>query len=289
MACKVEKLDYPRIMSRRYFFENDARFGLRQRLWGVGCREVMPPGHVQRRQGLGCYLAVLFHDQVEVELGGQVVRMEAERLVLWEPGRPHFFGRAEAPWSHSWVAFGGADWEAERPWLEPLCEHPWCLPDPEAGTAHFARLLREVETHERPDAGVIFANVLLVLREAGRQRERVTAGEDRVRAAASWIQAHLRESFGVHEVARRVGLSPSRLQQLFRARHGTSVQRFIEGQRMQEARYWLAHSGLRIGEVAERAGFEDAFYFARRFRKAFGQSPSSYRQAGAKPIERAVL
>jgi len=49
--------------------------------------------------------------------------------------------------------------------------------------------------------------------------------------------------------------------------------------RLQEARYCLIHTGLRIAEVAERVGYVDAFYFSRRFRRAFGQSPLAFRRS----------
>ena len=57
-----------------------------------------------------------------------------------------------------------------------------------------------------------------------------------------------------------------------------SVQQFVERRRLEEACYWLMHSGQRIGEIALRTGYEDPFYFSRRFHRAFGESPSTYRR-----------
>jgi AraC family transcriptional regulator of arabinose operon len=87
--------------------------------------------------------------------------------------------------------------------------------------------------------------------------------------------------FSVGGLARDCGLSPSRLTHLFREQVGSSPQRFSERCRLNRAAELLRHGGLTGGEVAREVGFDSAFYFSNRFRKAFGKSPRGFTKAFA--------
>ena len=52
---------------------------------------------------------------------------------------------------------------------------------------------------------------------------------------------------------------------------------YLEELRLAEARALLADEDLPVAEVAMRAGFKDAAYFARRFRRATGHAPVAFR------------
>ncbi len=273
-------------MERVSFAENDPRFGGGVRLLGAGCRETMPPGFVSRRQGLDAWLCVLFHDKVQVELAGNLVEAREGTLILWDKRRPHYFGRPDCEWRHSWVVFTGSEWT--RSDLLGLFEQPQEFEECAYLTSCFANLVREFEEFDRPDLPVLAAHIQLILREMVRGLALTREPQppnDPVKLACKFVDMRLAHELSVNGLAGHVGLSPSRLQQLFRARLGCSVRTWIEGRRLQEVCYWLMHSGLRIGEIAERTGFSDGFYLTRRFTLAFGESPSAWRRKrfGAPP------
>lgn len=102
--------------------------------------------------------------------------------------------------------------------------------------------------------------------------------DDRIREALDYIQRHLDHPIDVATLSRAVNLSPSRFAHLFREQTGQSPLRAVEAHRVRYAQQLLVHTDLPISEVARRCGFEDAFYFSRRFRRAAGQSPSELRE-----------
>jgi len=55
---------------------------------------------------------------------------------------------------------------------------------------------------------------------------------------------------------------------------GTTPQRFAERLRLDHARHLLERTNLSVSEVAAEVGFDDPFYFSRRFKRAFGKAPS---------------
>jgi AraC family transcriptional regulator, arabinose operon regulatory protein len=105
----------------------------------------------------------------------------------------------------------------------------------------------------------------------------MTLVDERVQRAATYLAAHPSEPFDLARLARLCGLSPSRLSHLFRAELDTTPQRFGEKIRLDLAHRLLAQTNLPVAEVAREAGFEDALYFSRRFRRAFGHPPSEVR------------
>ena len=74
-------------------------------------------------------------------------------------------------------------------------------------------------------------------------------------------------------IARALGLSPRRLEGLFRADLATTPARHALDLRLQAARRMLTDTRHPVGEVALRTGFSSPTAFARAFRRRFGTSP----------------
>ena len=81
----------------------------------------------------------------------------------------------------------------------------------------------------------------------------------------------------VNDLAHQVNLSPSRLQHLFKQRTGVCVGQVLAEQRLQRAADLLAHSDMRIKEIAYAVGYEHASSFIRAFERRFAQAPRFYR------------
>jgi AraC-like DNA-binding protein len=75
------------------------------------------------------------------------------------------------------------------------------------------------------------------------------------------------------DLARAVGLSPSRLRHVFRHEMGMSAQSYVVWLRIYEACAALVR-GASLSTAAVDAGFSDAAHFTRTFRRAFGLAPS---------------
>jgi AraC-like DNA-binding protein len=92
---------------------------------------------------------------------------------------------------------------------------------------------------------------------------------------------HIRESHAEHlpvaAAARLAGMSPSQFTKAFKRVAGMSLVRYLNHVRLSRAVRLLRESELTIAEIATEAGFADQSYFDRRFRHAFGQTPSAFR------------
>ena len=93
------------------------------------------------------------------------------------------------------------------------------------------------------------------------------------------IRANLRDRLSVPELAAYAGLSRAHFSRQFAAAAGMPPAEFVLQERMRRAAGLLADDGqASVKEVAMMAGFEDANYFGKVFRRFHGASPRAFRQ-----------
>jgi len=79
-------------------------------------------------------------------------------------------------------------------------------------------------------------------------------------------------------LARQLQCSADYLSQLFRKTTGSTLQGYINRQRLARAHELLEMSSLNVAEVSQAAGFRDPGYFSRAFRRWAGVSPKEVRR-----------
>jgi transcriptional regulator GlxA family with amidase domain len=108
---------------------------------------------------------------------------------------------------------------------------------------------------------------------------RTGVADQRVLAAISLMERSLEGPLPVDDIARRLDLSPDTLGRLFVTHTGLPPARYYRGMRLRRGQGLLAHSTMRIGEIAVACGFENPSGFARAYREMFGRSPREQRRA----------
>jgi AraC-like DNA-binding protein len=85
--------------------------------------------------------------------------------------------------------------------------------------------------------------------------------------------------FTVAKIAAAARVTPNHFSMLFRKHTGGTFQEFLTDRRIAHAKLLLRDLSLNVADIAQRAGFPDAGYFARRFRERTGMTPSQWRDA----------
>ncbi|MGI8885820.1 MAG: helix-turn-helix domain-containing protein [Gaiellaceae bacterium] len=204
--------------------------------------------------------------------------------VLYQPGAPQDFGgdASSASWEVVWAHFvPSPDWLDLVRWAE-LAPGVLHMPAPE--TALLERIeacLLEADRlavsglpHAQRLALNAFETALLWWDVQNPARRRLDA---RVVAALEYLSHNLHRRVSVGELARAVHLSPSRLAHLFSQETGVTPRDYAEQQRLGRAKQLLEVTLLPVSEIARQAGFENQFYFAARFKKLTGRTPSEFR------------
>ena len=107
---------------------------------------------------------------------------------------------------------------------------------------------------------------------------------DRVQLAIDYIEAHLRESLHVHEIAYRVDYSASHFQRFFQAIVGDTVADYIGRRRLTQALLDLIQGERRILDIALDYQFESQESFTRAFKACFGITPGECRKRDCRSL-----
>ena len=97
-----------------------------------------------------------------------------------------------------------------------------------------------------------------------------------VASVKKYINEHLTERLFLNEVAAVFGISPNYLSQLFGKYNDMGFSEYINTCKISESKRLLTEGNLKVYEVAEKLGFESAFYFSKVFKKVEGVSPTEY-------------
>lgn len=100
-----------------------------------------------------------------------------------------------------------------------------------------------------------------------------------VRQVADEIELHLSHHVSTPELSERLGVSASTLARRFKAETGMTVAAYVSRQRAERAARLLATTSQPVHDIALFVGYDDANYFVKVFRAAYGVTPTAYRAA----------
>lgn len=92
------------------------------------------------------------------------------------------------------------------------------------------------------------------------------------------IESQISRDWSLTDLGTHCHLNPSYLVRLFKADVGLSPIAYLNRCRLERAAGLMLHTVLPVAEVAAQLGWFDPNLFARRFRAAYGMSPSEYRK-----------
>lgn len=96
-----------------------------------------------------------------------------------------------------------------------------------------------------------------------------------------YIDANLDKPLPVADLVQISGLSRAHFSRCFAESEGMPPAEFVQNQRLQRAAKLLTRAdSLLVKEVAILCGFEEANYFSKVFRRAYGSAPSQFRTTG---------
>lgn len=102
--------------------------------------------------------------------------------------------------------------------------------------------------------------------------------DSRIQAVADYIILHPTEKYTPERMSRMANLSKQRFSSLFKKGMGKSPMEYVKELRLTTAARTLLLSDKNINDIAYEVGYEDANYFIREFKAAFGATPNRYRR-----------
>lgn len=125
---------------------------------------------------------------------------------------------------------------------------------------------------------LVTQNILDCLRNAKLPPITTKSYSQDVLQAISYMQNHVTLQVTTTQIAQAIPISPNRIHKLFKAETGMTIGDYLDKLVFSRAAQLLLDPKLSIGEISRQLGFCDQYYFSRRFKDKFGQTPSEFRK-----------
>lgn len=95
----------------------------------------------------------------------------------------------------------------------------------------------------------------------------------------TYMKENIGKRLTAEEIAKKFNYSPSHYTASFKRKTGMSPIDYFIKLKIHYACQLLAQSNLKIKDISEKVGYDDAYYFSRLFKQVMGKSPKEYRKA----------
>jgi AraC family transcriptional regulator, arabinose operon regulatory protein len=196
----------------------------------------------------------------------------------------HSYGSDEEhPWTIYWIHFGGESL-ADFNKLQTVQKHfkPDYIKNNGDILPVFFRIYKTLELGYSID-NLLFANMCLshfiTLFIYNTRHYAATANDkiDCVDSAILFMQEHINENISLNALSSQYHYSVSRFSNLFKQKTGYAPIDYFLQMKMQKACQELNFTNQSIKTIAFNMGFDDPYYFSKRFRTILGISPKKYR------------
>lgn len=137
------------------------------------------------------------------------------------------------------------------------------------------------EIEKAPTAEALEQLLCLILQERmGLSKIALSKFKKEVQAVIIYVNAHYMDKLTLDGIADYVGLNREYLSRLFSKETGTGLFQYINEVRMKRAGEMIrSNKQAYVKEVAAAVGFDDPYFFSRKFKDFYGKTPSEYAEA----------
>jgi len=255
----------------------------RMQFGGVAIGDVLysKGGSFGPRRQVDYQLVVIHRGSLTLTLDDEVLEVQENHAILLSPGHlEQFYFARDSETRHSWVAVRAdildedlktefAHFRGPFPFLgrmASLLDVALQTISPAAATD-----LLLIRVFELLGVAILcdFANSVA--------RKPAEATETALWRMKRFIDESYPRPLTLNEIARAAGASRQHLLKLCRLSGKATPMEQLYTKRLEVAADLLLHTGFSIAEVSERSGFRNQFHFSRKFKQAFGSSPSAWR------------
>ena len=111
-----------------------------------------------------------------------------------------------------------------------------------------------------------------------REAETEDPASIRMRKFLEYIEENLDQAISLEEMAASAGVSKTEALSCFHKTLQMTPYSYVMEVRLSKAADLLAETGLSVGEIASKTGFNQQSYFGKRFKEKTGMTPLEYRK-----------
>ncbi len=93
-----------------------------------------------------------------------------------------------------------------------------------------------------------------------------------------YLHHHSTERVELQDLADHMAISVKHLNRIFKEATGTTIVNYANNIRLEQAKYYLTTTDLKIKDIAQLLNYYDQYHFGRIFKQATGKSPVEFRK-----------
>ena len=226
----------------------------------------------------GYYLLILTHTRARFWQGDAPREYPANHAALFAPHSRIRYGACEGSYGNDWIIFDSDETYVTQ---FPLLGAPFPVMDPDYCHSLFQLLTWE---HQQEGYETVESQLMSVLFH--KLRGDIVRPDDadygrELLALRRQIVNQPWQAWNVPGMAERLHISAGYLQLLYKRQFGVSCMDDVIASRIRLAKDYLTHTNLRVLEIANICGYNNAEHFSRQFRRVCGMAPGRFRREAA--------
>lgn len=218
------------------------------------------------------------------ELEGTRYEVGPNEFFILPQNKEHSYGSdTERPWSIYWLHFGGtALTEFNETQIVKAHTKPQHIKSNSDILPLYQKMYKALQLGYSID-NLLFANMCLsqyismFIYNSRHYEDKEGEKKDAVDSAILYMQKQIDKNISLGDLCRHFNYSVSRFSSLFKLKTGYAPIDYFVQMKMQKACQQLDFTLLSIKEIAFSMGFDDPYYFSKRFSAIIGMSPKKYR------------
>lgn len=94
-----------------------------------------------------------------------------------------------------------------------------------------------------------------------------------------FLHHHSTDRVELQDLADHLSISVKHLNRIFKAATGNTIVNYANAIRLEQAKYYLTTTDLKVKDIAQLLNYYDQYHFGRIFKKATGESPMEFRKS----------
>jgi AraC-like DNA-binding protein len=168
--------------------------------------------------------------------------------------------------------------------LEPVFRHIVITSQLSEHLRQLLRLMTNIHDYGNLDRiDRLAENMIIEAMFSSGDREEISMMEKTVRKIASEIEIGYTRKLDLAELLEKYKISKRTFTRYWMHLHPIPYSKYINKLRIEEAKRLLVSDSIMVNEIARKVGFDDPYYFMRKFRQLVGMTPKTYRARSMNP------
>ena len=238
---------------------------------------------INRPCGSGDYILLVSRTDAFFVFNNQKYIAPPDSVVLFKKGTPQFYGAVSEEFVNDWIHFDIDDEEKDEILkLDIQFDKIMSV----NSTTIFSELIRNIfcekysqNLYKEDSMSLYFSLILKKLSEMLKSQisEKEKPHYESFCSLRNEIQLSPQNNWNIDEICKKLNLSRSYIQHLYKSFFGVSIMEDVLLRRVEYAKYLLSSTDFTVYSISNMCGYVNDVHFMRLFKKVTGTTPSKYR------------